>query len=163
MRSHAERGNKVHLLRAPDPHTQRARTTLQHRQRRQRGMLAMSGRQIADEVADRFEIGPRRRLVEGRAHLALIGRLRNSVQIGTSPRNGTSSSAARRFAPPEPKISCRALQLGQRKKLMFSTMPSTSMLTLRNMAIALTASNRATSCGVQTTTAPVKRQQLRKR
>ena len=34
-------------------------------------------------------------------------------------------------------------------------MPSTSMFTLRNMAIALTASSRATSCGVQTTTAPV--------
>ena len=37
---------------------------------------------------------------------------------------------------------------------MFSTIPSTSMFTLRNMAIAFTASSRATSCGVQTTTAP---------
>ncbi len=38
---------------------------------------------------------------------------------------------------------------------MFSTMPRIGMLTLRNMAIAFTASNSATSCGVQTTTAPV--------
>ena len=29
------------------------------------------------------------------------------------------------------------------------------MFTLRNMAMAFTASNSATSCGVQTTTAPV--------
>jgi len=38
---------------------------------------------------------------------------------------------------------------------MFSTMPSTGIFTVRNMAIAFTASSRATSCGVQTTTAPV--------
>ena len=38
---------------------------------------------------------------------------------------------------------------------MFSTMPSTSICTLRNMVMAFVASSRATSCGVQTTTAPV--------
>ena len=46
---------------------------------------------------------------------------------------------------------------------MFSTMPSTGMLTLRNMAIAFTASISATSCGVHTTTAPGERQRLRER
>ena len=74
---------------------------------------------------------------------------------GTSPRNGTSSSAAFARAPPWPKMSCRAPQSGHMKKLMFSTMPTTSMLTLRNMAMALAASNSATSCGVHTTTAPL--------
>ena len=46
---------------------------------------------------------------------------------------------------------------------MFSTMPSIGMFTLRNMAIAFTASSSATSCGVQTTTAPVSGKQLRER
>ena len=35
--------------------------------------------------------------------------------IGTSPRNGTSSSAAFRLAPPEPKMSYRLPLSGQRK------------------------------------------------
>ena len=38
---------------------------------------------------------------------------------------------------------------------MFSMTPRTGMLTLLNIAIAFTASSSATSCGVQTTTAPV--------
>ena len=38
---------------------------------------------------------------------------------------------------------------------MFSTMPNSGMLTFLNIAIAFVASSRATSCGVQTTTAPV--------
>ena len=66
-----------------------------------------------------------------------------------------SSSWAVRRAPPLPKMSYRFSVSGQTKKLMFSTIPSTGMFTLRNMAIALVASRRATSCGVQTTTAPV--------
>ena len=44
---------------------------------------------------------------------------------------------------------------------MFSTIPTIGMLTLRNMLIALTASNKATSCGVQTTTAPDNGKRLR--
>ena len=65
-----------------------------------------------------------------------------------------SSSWAVRRAPPVPKMSYRFCVSGQTKKLMFSTMPRSGMLTFRNIAIALVASSRATSCGVQTTTAP---------
>ena len=45
-------------------------------------------------------------------------------------------------------------QCGQTKPLMFSTKPSTGMLTLSNIVFALIASESATSCGVVTTTAP---------
>ena len=41
------------------------------------------------------------------------------------------------------------------KKLMFSTIPRIGTLSCRNIATARTASINATSCGVQTTTAPV--------
>ena len=66
-------------------------------------------------------------------------------------------------APPLPKMSYRLPRSGQTKPLMFSTMPRIGMLTLRNMAMALTASSSATSCGVQTTTAPDSGKQLRER
>ena len=45
-------------------------------------------------------------------------------------------------------------QCGQTKVDMFSTMPMTGTLTLRNMASPLRASISATSCGVVTITAP---------
>ena len=119
-------------------------------------MLALSGRKIGHEIVrDGFQVGPPAGTSKAAPALPSSANSRSSMQMGNSPRNGTPSSAARRRAPPEPKMSCRAPQFGQRKKLMFSTMPSTSIFTRRNMAIALTASSRATSCGVQTTTAPL--------
>ena len=75
--------------------------------------------------------------------------------MGTRPRKGTLSFAAACSAPPLEKISVSCWQFGQTKPLMFSTNPSTGMLTLSNMTLALMASESATSCGVVTTTAPL--------
>ena len=52
-------------------------------------------------------------------------------------------------------MSCSSPQFGQMKPLMFSTTPRVRTFTLLNIAIALRASSRLTSCGVVTTTAPV--------
>ena len=133
------------------------RRSTEYRQRRQYGITGWRGGREQDcqptcaaGLRDRTASGRDRRT---RRHGLRRRSTRSCVSSGTSPSNGTSISAARRLAPPQPKISCRALQLGQMKKLMFSTMPSTSIWSLRNMVTALVASNKATSWGVQTTTA----------
>ena len=74
---------------------------------------------------------------------------------GMRPRTSSSSSRAIFSPPPDPKMSCSWPQSGQMKPLMFSMTPSVRTLTLLNIAIALRASSRLTSCGVVTTTAPV--------
>src|SRR5271157_878981 len=80
-------------------------------------------------------------------------RIRGS--ISTSPSTGTPYSVAV-FAPsPCPKISIGFPQCGQLNVLMFSTTPSTSTFTCRNISIALRTSASATVDGVVTTTAPV--------
>ena len=74
---------------------------------------------------------------------------------GTPPRNGIFCSSAHAFAPPWPKISSRLPQLSHSYQLMFSTSPTTGTFSVRNMETAFCTSMSATSCGVETTTAPV--------
>ena len=73
---------------------------------------------------------------------------------GTPPRNGTPSFSASSLAPSWPKMSERSPHFGHRKKLMFSTMPSTRTSTFWNMLSPLRASMSARSCGVETMMAP---------
>jgi len=104
--------------------------------------------QVLDQlIVDGLQIGPRGRVVQERGQSAFVAMHANLRVDGTSPNTGTSNSAARRRAPPLPKMSYRLLHAGHTNPLMFSTIPSTGMLTLRNMAIAFTASSSATSCG----------------
>ena len=131
-----------------------------------RDARAMLGHQVAQRSsADRFASTARTfGLVEGRARTwPWSACTRNSVEIGTSPRNGTPSSAARRFAPPEPKMSCRALQSGQRKKLMFSTMPSTVNVHLAEHGDGLHGVQQGNVLRRADDHGPGKRQQLGKR
>ena len=128
------------------------------RQRRELRLVATRFGQISHQVEAQCGPGTLRQSGRRTTRRAILRRHRVRIcrLIGTSPRNGTSSSSARRRAPPLPKISCLALHCVQTKWLMFSTIPSTLMFTFLNMAIALVASISATSCGVQTTTAPAK-------
>ena len=76
----------------------------------------MAGGQTLDQVvANGFQTGPQLWIVEAGGHRPSSARMRRCVSIGTSPRKGTFHSAARRRAPPEPKMSCRAWQSGQTK------------------------------------------------
>src|SRR5438876_396045 len=108
-----------------------------------------------------FSATPRYALAKGAVGSSTIGRpaselVRISVASGISPRNGTSSRSAARRAPPEPNTSSRAPQHGQTYDAMFSIMPSTGVFSWLNIEIAFCATLRATSCGVDTTTAPVR-------
>src|SRR6266849_3448949 len=80
-------------------------------------------------------------------------RIRGSISI--SPNIGTPYSMAVLVPSPWPKISTDLPQCGQLKVLIFSTTPSTSTFTWRNISIALRTSASATVDGVVTTTAPV--------
>src|SRR5580704_2134574 len=80
-------------------------------------------------------------------------RIRGSISI--SPSTGTPYATAVFVPSPCPKISTGLPQCGQANVLMFSTTPSTSTFTWRNISIALRTSATATSEGVVTTTAPV--------
>jgi len=75
---------------------------------------------------------------------------------GNSPKNSTPSLSASRRAPPWLKMSDRWPQLGQQKKDIFSISPSTGTLTFSNIRTPRLASKSATSCGVETITAPAK-------
>src|SRR5208283_3999452 len=80
-------------------------------------------------------------------------RMRGS--ISTSPSSGTPYSIAAFDPSPWPKISTGLPQCGQLNVLIFSTTPSTSTFTWRNISMALRTSASATVDGVVTTTAPV--------
>ncbi|RUS20125.1 hypothetical protein BC937DRAFT_86313 [Endogone sp. FLAS-F59071] len=58
--------------------------------------------------------------------------------------------------------SVHTLQFGQTNPLMFSTTPTTGILTLRQKSISLRTSCSATSCGVVITMAPSMPEFLRK-
>lgn len=83
-------------------------------------------------------------------HLASCG------SIGILPKNGTCISFAIAWAPPVVgvKIWVSFLQLGQTNPLIFSTTPRTRTWTFLQKLISFLTSNKATSCGVVTITAP---------
>src|SRR6185437_8210057 len=74
---------------------------------------------------------------------------------GFRPGRGAASAAAVSRAPPWPKMGCAWPQFSQTNIDMFSTIPRMGTFTFWNMTMALRASIRAMSCGVETITAPV--------
>src|SRR5262245_8804852 len=81
---------------------------------------------------------------------------RMAATSGMRARIGSPKCSARRRAPPSPKTGSTVPHLGHAYPLMFSTMPSTGVLTWANIAMPRPTSSRATSCGVVTTTAPLR-------
>ena len=73
---------------------------------------------------------------------------------GTSPNNSMPWLSQVLATPSEPKICVTWPHFGQLNTDMFCTIPRIGTETFWNMDIPFTASLRATSCGVDTTTAP---------
>src|SRR6185436_9790540 len=79
---------------------------------------------------------------------------RTVTSSGTPPRKSIPCCWQKRSPPPRPKISVSSPQCGQAKAVMFSTRPRIGTESRLNIARALPTSDRATSCGVVTRTAP---------
>ena len=129
----------------------------EHRQaRHRRRVAALRDRLPHDPAGDLPQVGSDRVVVERARHLPVVAALCGG-RCGSAPCRGTARPAPR---PSPARRRCRrcrtsARSRGTRTGSCSRRRRARGIFTLRNIAIALTASSNATSCGVQTTTAPV--------